>query len=319
MSSDVPFASTGVSAQSPEDSQTREPGLIHKILKGPNGLRAGWRLLLFASMVFALGYAVNKIAGAFLDLEHLDIQSPYVGIFYFAVVAVVLFIPSVIMAKIEQRSFADYGFPWRRMFCGQFWLGWAIGFVSLAALLAILRLAGAFSFGPIILHGAAIWKLGAAWAVLMCIACAVEEYVYRGYMQFTLTSGIGFWPAALITSFLMALAHMLNPYWNKLGLFNVFLFGMVACLLLRRTGDLWMPLGIHASWDWGEAYFFGVPSSGQTGEGALHHGAFHGPSWLNGWPFGPEAGWPNVALLLIWFALFAVFFRQAKYPNRAAQ
>jgi uncharacterized protein len=287
----------------------------HPIFTGPNGLRAGWRLLIFIALVVALGFAGNKIADAFLRGRPLDTRDPFTGICYFSVVGVVLIAASAIMAKIEPHPLADYGFPLRRFFCAHFWLGWAIGFVSLLALLVTLRLAGAFSFGPMLLHGASIWKFGAAWAVLMCIACAVEEYVYRGYVQFTLTSGIGFWPAALVTSLMMALAHMLNPYWNKLGLFNVFLFGMVACLLLRRTGDLWMPLGIHASWDWGEAYFFGVPSSGQTGEGALHHGAFHGPAWLNGWPFGPEAGWPNVALLLIWFALFAMWFRQVKYPR----
>jgi membrane protease YdiL (CAAX protease family) len=30
---------------------------------------------------------------------------------------------------------------------------------------------------------------------------------------------------------------------------------MVACLMLRRTGDIWMPLGLHAAWNWGEVFF----------------------------------------------------------------
>jgi uncharacterized protein len=288
------------------------------IFIGPAGLRAGWRLLLYVVLVFALGFVANKIADALLRGRQPDPRNPFEGIWYFSLVGVALIIASAILAKIEDRRLADYGFPLRRIFCGQFWLGWVIGVVSLTVLLTALHLAGAFSFGPILLHGATIWKLGVAWAVLMTIGCAVEEYVYRGYLQFTLTPAIGFWPAAVATSALMAVAHMLNPYWNVLGLFNVFLFGLVACLLLRRTGDLWMPLGIHASWDWGEGYFFGVPSSGQTAEGALRQGAFHGPAWLTGWPFGPEAGWPNVALLLIWFFLFAYWFREVKYPKNAS-
>ena len=286
--------------------------------KGPSGPCAGWRLLVFIVLVVALGFAANKIADAFLHGRPLDTRDPFTGICYFSVVGIVLIVASVVMARIERRPLADYGFPLRRIFCGQFWLGWSIGVVSLAALLTVLRLAGAFSFGPILLHGAVIWKYGVVWAVMITIGCAVEEYVYRGYLQLTLTGGIGFWPAALITSALMAVAHILNPEWNLLGLFNVFLFGLVACLLLRRTGDLWMPLGIHAAWDWGEAFFFGVPSSGQTGEGALRQGAFHGPAWLTGWPFGPEAGWPNVALLLIWCLLFAYCFREVKYPRNTA-
>lgn len=290
---------------------------VHSIFRGPDGLRAGWRLLLYVALLIVLGYAADKIAILLLPGHSIDHPSPYVGTFYFVFVVAALFLASKIMALIERRRVSDYGFPLRLAFCGQFWLGSAIAFVSLAALLALLHIARAYSFGPRLLHGADIWKLGAASAVFMVIGCAVEEYVYRGYLQFTLTPVIGFWPAAFVTSALMAIAHIFNPEWNLLGLFNVFLFGLVACLLLRRTGDLWMPLGIHAFWDWGEGYFFGVPSSGQTQESALHRGSFHGPAWLTGMPFGPEAGWPNVALLLLWALLFAKWFRQVRYPKNA--
>ena len=33
----------------------------HNIWKGPNGLRAGWRLLIYLALVFALGYVASKI------------------------------------------------------------------------------------------------------------------------------------------------------------------------------------------------------------------------------------------------------------------
>jgi hypothetical protein len=227
----------------------------------------------------------------------------------------VLLLAAWIMSRIEGRRVGDYGFPWRRAFCGQFWQGTAIGFVSLTMLLVILRLAHAYSPGTVQLHGVEILKYGLLWAVTMILATMVEEFLYRGYLQFTLTSGIGFWPAALITSALMAAAHILNPGWTVLGLCTVGAFGLIACLLLQRTGDLWMPLGLHAAWDWGETYFYGVPDSGQMGNGHLFQGSFHGPAWLTGMPFGVEAGWPNVALLLMWWFLFSRFLRDARYPK----
>jgi len=205
--------------------------------------------------------------------------------------------------------------PWRRAFNVQFWQACAISFVSLSLLLAALRLAGVYSPGTLQLHGAEILKNALLWAVAVIIAAIYEEFLYRGYLQFTLTSGIGFWPAALATSALMGAVHALNPGWTVLGLVTVFGFGLIACFLLRRTGDLWMPLGLHAGWNWGEVYFYGVPGSGLMGKGHLLQGSFHGPAWLTGMPFGVEAGWPNVAVFLIWWFIFAKWLRQVKYSG----
>jgi uncharacterized protein len=306
------MSSTATGSPAARDGRT-----WYRILKGPNGLRAGWRLLIYAAVVVALGYSAGKITDAIFRGQQPNTESPFVGCVIFGIFSVAILLAGVAMAKIEGRSVTDYGLPWRRIFGRQFWQGWAIGFVSLAALLAVLRLAGDFSFGPRRLHGAEIWKYGVVWAVMVIFGAVIEEFFYRGYLQYTLTSGIGFWPAALITSALMAAAHIFNPGWTVLGLFTVGGFGLIACFLLRRTGDLWMPMGVHAAWNWGEAYFFGVPSSGRTGEGNLFHGSFHGPAWITGMPFGVEAGWPNVALFLIWWWAFAKWLREVKYPKPA--
>jgi uncharacterized protein len=288
------------------------------ILMGPLGLRAGWRLAIYAALVFALGYVASKSADAMMHGRRPDSGSPVVGIITLLVAGSVLLLAAWIMGKIESRSLADYGLPWRRAFCAQFWQAWAIGFVSLTLLLAVLRLARAYSMGSLQLHGTDILKNGFLWAVTMTLAALVEEFFYRGYLQFALTGGIGFWPAALITSGLMAVAHTFNPGWTTLGLFTVGGFGLIACFLLRRTGDLWMPIGLHAAWDWGETYFYGVPDSGLMGNGHLFQGNFHGPAWLTGMPFGVEAGLPNIAVFLIWWLLFAKCLRRVKYPKPVA-
>jgi membrane protease YdiL (CAAX protease family) len=293
--------------------------LAHNIFKGTDGLRAGWRLLIYGPLVFALGYSANQIADAAMHGQEPDAGSPTVGIVTFAVMLFLLFLAAWIMSKIEGRRVKDYGFPWRRAFCGQFWLAFAIGFVSLTLLLVVLRLARAYSLGSLQIHGVDILKYALLWAVTIILATMVEEFFYRGYLQFTLTEAIGFWPAAVLTSALMAAAHMFNPGWTVLGLCTVGGFGLIACLLLRRTGDLWMPLGLHAAWDWGETYFYGVPDSGQMGHGHLFQGSFHGPALLTGMPFGVEAGWPNVVLFLIWWLMFAKCLREVKYPKATAR
>jgi membrane protease YdiL (CAAX protease family) len=291
----------------------------YNILKGPNGLRAGWQLLIFYAIFAPLYYGADRIVDALTEKLHTaPMGSPLGGTVMMGIFLVALLLASGIVARIEGRTIADYGLPWRRAFCGQFWLGAAFSFASLTVLLLAIHLAGAFSFGSLALHGADIWKYGVFWTVPLFLSAVLEDFFYRGYLLFTLTTGIGFWPAAVVTSLWMGGMHYLNPGGHGLGPVAAFLYCMVTCVVIRRTGDLWMALGLHAAWSWGEVFFYGVVSSGFPGQGHLLNSNFHGPAWLTGGTFGPEASWPSMALLVVWGILFSAGLRGVKYPNLAA-
>lgn len=232
--------------------------------------------------------------------------------------AVAVLLASWIMAKIEGRSLADYGLPWRRAFCKQFWQGATISLLSLTLLLTGLRFAGAFSFGSPLLYGTDILKYGAIWAVPVFFGALLEDFFYRGYLLFTLSTGIGFWPAAVVTSLWMGGMHYLNPGGaHGLGPVAATEYCLVTCLVLRRSGDLWMPLGIHTAWNWGELFFYGVPSSGFVGRPHFLNPSFHGPEWLTGGTFGQDGTWPSLMILTIWAIGFSLWLPAVKYPNPA--
>ena len=304
-------------ASSFSDSSVVRQGqtISYNILRGPNGLRAGWRLLIFVAMLVPLYYGTGTVIDSAERKLHIEMFSPTDTLIAVGISLAALFLASGIMATIEGRSIGDYGLPWRRAFCGQFWQGAAISFASLTALLSGLRLAGVFSFGSLALHGADIWRNGILWSVGFFLVALFEDFLYRGYLLFTLTTGIGFWPAAVVSSMVMGGMHFLNPGGHGLGPFVTFLYCLVTCLVIRRTGDLWMAVGIHTAWDWGAVFFYSVPSGGQVGQGHLLNATLHGPAWLTGGIYGPEAGWPNVALQVIWGILFSTWLRGAKYPK----
>ena len=209
---------------------------------GPNGLRAGWRLLIFFAILVPLGIGAGRIIDLLLSKLQADMYTPLGGLAVMGTLVIALLLASNIMARIERRRISDFGLPWRRAFCRQFWQGAAISFSSLTALLFVLWLAGAFSFGSPALHGADIWKYGALWTLPLFLSALFEDFLYRGYLLFTLTSGIGFWPAALVTSLLMGGAHYFNPGGHGLGPLAAFLYCLATCVVIRRTGDLWMAL-----------------------------------------------------------------------------
>lgn len=290
----------------------------YNILKGPGGLRAGWRLVIFFLILLPVGYGAGRIIESVMHALHAEDLTPMGFTISFGIMVCALLLVTWIMARIEGRSIADYGLPWRRAFCLRFWQGAAIGFASLTALFVALLFAGVLSFGPLALHGVDMWKYGALWSVPLFLTALLEEFFCLGYLLFTLTTGIGFWPAAIVISFLVGGGHYFNIGGHGLGPVTTTGFFLVACLMLRRTGDLWLPLGLHSAWNWGEMFFYGAPVSGETVQGHLLSPSIHGPAWLTGGAYGPEASWLNIVLLVIWWFGFSIWQRAAKYPNPAA-
>jgi membrane protease YdiL (CAAX protease family) len=135
-----------------------------------------------------------------------------------------------------------------------------------------------------------------------------EEFLLRGYSQFTLGRGIGFWPAALVLSSVFGLIHLRNEQEHWPGLLAAAFIGLFFCVTLRRTGNLWFAVGFHAAWDWGETFFYSVPDSGMTSPGHLLSSSLRGPAWLSGGVTGPEASLLCFAVIGLTWVLFAKLY-----------
>ncbi len=290
-----------------------------RIFYGPAGLRAGWRMLIFLAICLAL----FSVAGTLLRLAGYGASlrgglNPVAVLLSEGIPLLLVFVAAWAMAKIENGSFATYGLPVQAALGARFWQGAVLGFAAISLLLGSMRLAGAFHVTGAALHGTQGWEYASLWAVVFVVVALFEEFFFRGYALFTLTTGIGFWPAAAVLSCAFGYVHHRNPGENWVGAFAAGLVGLLFCLLLRRSGNLWMPIGFHAAWDWGETYFYGVPDSGQMATGHLFNATFSGPEWLTGGTVGPEGSYFCIALLLLLCALFAVWLREPKYPAPAA-
>lgn len=274
---------------------------IPRLFFGPEGLRPGWGLLLyillFRLMIKITGFLVRPTIHRWdHTLWHDFIQN--------VVVAACVVLPAVVMSRIEKRPFGAYGFPRREAFGKTFAWGVLWGFAALSLLLGLLRGLHAFYFGSFALNGSRAIKFALFWGVFFLLVAVVEEFLLRGYVQFTLARGIGFWPAAVVLSALFAYLHTHNPGETTLGILTVALIGLFWCFTLFRTGSLWFALGLHASWDWAESYFYGVRDSGQLSPGHLLNSSSQGPAWLSGGTVGPEG---SVLVLVVIAAMFVSF------------
>ena len=227
---------------------------------------------------------------------------------------------SWLMARIERRRLGVFGLGDRhgasRFLVGTFW-----GLAAQALLVGLLRGLHLLSFDQRLLHGPAILGWGAAQLLLFLLVGLVEEYSFRGYLQFTLyrgmvsignlfsparARGIAFWVAASLTSALFLFAHTGNNGENKFGLFQVFLAGMLFLVALWRTGSLWWAIGFHTTWDWTQSFLFGVPDSGLLMQGRLFATHALGNPLLSGGTVGPEGSVLCIPIMLlsigvVWF------------------
>ena len=290
-----------------------------RVFFGPVELRAGWRLLIFALVAFVIGRLAQFIVRFALQaLPDLNSREGPLSPLAIAVTVGVLLAASAVMAKLERRRIADYGLPWRRILGKQFWQGIALGFATITAVVAAMRLAGALSFADGNLHGAEIGTYSLRYLVVFALGAAFEEYFCRGYLLFTLTTGIGFWPAAVLSSILFGVLHTANPGETAFGCVSTGVFGFLFCVILRRTGNLWMPIGFHAAYNWGEAFFYGTTDSGIQFPNRILTATATGPDWLTGGSAGPEGSYLCVAIVALMAIGFGLWRGAAKFPDPAA-
>ena len=289
------------------------PSVFHRVFYGPSELRAGWRLFIFLAIVIAVINARNLIVRRLLQ------GADDTALFFVREVSdfLIFLLASWIMGNIEGRTIADYGLPRRGMFRIQFWQGALLGFAAITGLLIAMRVVGVFYFGSIALHGADIWRWAIVYVFVFILVALQEEFRVRGYGLFTLSTGIGFWPAAILSAAFFGYSHHGNSGEDWVGLFNAGAFGLLACLLLRRTGNLWMPIGLHLAFDWGETYFYGVANSGHKLPGHLLNSSSSGPAWLSGGTVGPEGSLLCTLLIVVMWLICAGWLREAKYPKLA--
>ncbi|MGD0215107.1 MAG: CPBP family intramembrane glutamic endopeptidase [Terriglobales bacterium] len=292
---------------------------LRPIFIGPNGLRAGWRLLTFLALfAVLLGSFVLIAAGGpqgfqekYKNQSHITITPLVMGESE-AITLLFLCGAALIMSKLERRKFSEYGLPLRKALGRDFWIGSAYGFLAISGTLLTIFLLHGFHITGLALHGTTILSSLLGWAIAFLLAGLVEEFLFRGYIQYTLASGIGFWPAAFVMSGLFGFGHFFNPNETVRGSATVVLFGLLLCFFLRKTGNLWCAVGFHLGYDWGQM-FYGVPDSGIVPYHNLLHSTFSGPQWLTGGIVGPEASFLTPLALLVVAVLFSRYHRETRY------
>jgi hypothetical protein len=289
--------------------------VAHALQPQPWGRSDRIRLLIWVGIGFLLPatliFGLHVVGGRRSSALSVQTELPTQAIMVFFVS-----LATWIVSRMENRSLDDYGIPPRQAFGRRFWEGSVWGFAMLSAILLVLRVWGHFRIESVALSGSTVFRSALAWAATFLAVSLSEEFAFRGYWLFSFSRRMRFWPAALVLSVVFGAAHLGNHGENALGVLQVVETGLLFCLTIRRTGNLWFAVGFHAAWDWAETFFYGTPDSGLLGVGRLLNSSVQGPNWLTGGSAGPEGSIIAIFMLLLCALLIHFRFPKAIYLDR---
>jgi hypothetical protein len=267
------------------------------IFVGPEGLRAGWSVLIFIALTYLL---LNGFALLFLKL-HLITKgngvTPRQQLFSELFQVLALLSAAAIMAVIERRRILDYNLRDARR-VAHFFSGFLVGFGALSALVGSLAWGHWLRFGQVALSGSEILKFGTIWGAVFLLVGCFEEGTMRCYLQYTFTRGVNFWWASGSIACLCALLIFTQKGNGAWGVYTIALMGVVPCLLLQLKAA---PSAGFWNAAWLTSTLFGAMHTGNNGENwiGIFAAAFIGFAfcvsvWVTGsawWAIGCHAAW----------------------------
>ncbi len=165
--------------------------------------------------------------------------------------------------------------------------------VAIAALLGVYRVEG---------EGDVSGLLAAVIATALFPAIT-EELLFRGILFRWIEEFGGSWLALLVTSALFGCAHLLNPHASPMAAVGITVeAGVMLGAAYMLTRSLWLPMGLHAAWNFAQGEIYDIPVSGLKPHGLLH-ARLSGDPLLTGNGFGLEASVIAIVVATV-FGLF---------------
>ena len=195
-----------------------------------------------------------------------------------------------------------------------FGIGAGVGFGIMTLCVAIAALAGVYRIeGP-----GTTAQLVTALVGMALLPGFLEEILFRGILFRWMEEFGGSWFALAATSAMFGFGHIYNP---GATVFSSLAIAIEAGVLLggayMLTRSLWLPIGLHAAWNFTQGEVWDVPVSGIDTQG-LVTAQLSGHELLAGGGFGLEAS--IIALVIatgtgIWFVMRAVRGGQVMRPH----
>jgi membrane protease YdiL (CAAX protease family) len=213
----------------------------------------------------------------------------------------VMLAAGLMVRLIDRRPLASLGFT-RDPFVRDSVIGLGLGAAMIAAAVVILWMAGWVTAGSL---DTFTWSALGVLVAALLFNSITQEVLVRGYILQTIAAQFGPVAAVLASSIIFVVLHAgAIAEGGTLPAINLFGAGLLLALAYTTTGNLWLPIALHFSWNFLQGPVLGVAVSGQALDGGWQLLHLDGPALFTGGRFGLEGG--LVATLVTASAIVAV-------------
>ena len=293
---------------------------MKKLFIGSDGcIRSGLQMvLLYVGMniaQLAILLPINIVLGMILGIQavHTDISrlqtffTSYTFQSIFMILCNLISIGMVIILfkVMNKRQAKDMGLTPIQKDYKDLIIGLILGAASISIIIFIYYVIGDVQFKGI--HITSDLIVGLLFFITVGL---IEEILVRGCFQHIIYYRHSIAWAIMIPSLIFSVMHFFNPNISYIAALNIALVGIVFGLMTYKSGNLWMAIGYHITWNYFQGNIFNIEVSGTTHGTALIESIRVQDTLLNGGAFGIEGGLICTALLTLTMIYFGFFYKK---------
>jgi membrane protease YdiL (CAAX protease family) len=188
-------------------------------------------------------------------------------------------------------------------------LAWGLlfGAVSMTLIFALLLATGLIKVESFIPKASADTFL---YLLIFILVGFAEEIFSRGYCMSVMRQTRSVTLILLVPAVIFSLMHISNPGFSFSAFINIAIAGLLFAYMYMKSGNIWMPIGFHITWNYFQGCVFGLSTSGLGIQGLIKS-EYTRYSLLGGGAFGPEEGIFTTAVLLLGFLFVKWYYRKS--------
>jgi membrane protease YdiL (CAAX protease family) len=308
----------------------REKGELNMFKNKEGKVRSGWKIAIVMAIFYGSIMVVSMLVGVLVSgilMASGDLQAganafsytytergqkimENINMIMMFIQEIITIVLPILAWKIStKRKLSDMGFTPIKSDYKELLAGLIFGILSISVVFAAIILSGQAEITTWTPHFAPSQLL---YLLMFIMVGFAEELLSRGYIMSVLRQTKSIAAIMIIPSVIFALLHSFNSGIGAVPYINLTLVGILFSYMYLKSGNIWMPIGYHITWNYFQGNVFGFKVSGTEVEGMLST-SYTKDNILNGGAFGPEGGLFVTVILLIGFVVVNLYYKNKKF------